>query len=173
MMKVTALVLLSLLLATIIGCSSQSGSVAELRRFPMDSLEGLISRSNIELDTQNSTDGNGSVRIAADEPSVIRLFEVEGLDIDETMLIYQAHLRTEDVDGQVYLEMWCDFPGMGEFFSRGLRSPLSGSNNWTTAATPFLLKKGQRPQRVRLNLVIDGTGTAWIDDVRLLTSSLS
>jgi hypothetical protein len=77
------------------------------------------------------------------------------------------------VEGRVFLEMWCHFLGKGEFFSRGLQSPLTGTTNWITEETSFLLRKGENPDTVRLNLVIDGKGTAWIDDIRLLKSPLN
>jgi hypothetical protein len=35
-------------------------------------------------------------------------------------------------------------------------------------ATPFFLEAGQKPDLIRLNLVVNGTGTVWIDDIRLL-----
>jgi hypothetical protein len=34
------------------------------------------------------------------------------------------------------------------------------------------LKKGQNPDNVKLNLVIDGKGIAWIDDIWLLKAPL-
>ncbi len=168
------IICLSIIAALLIaGCGSNSAPVLEVRHFPVDDLAGILTTENVEFDQVKSTDGHGSLRIFADKPAVFRLFEVEGLNIDNVMLIYQAHLRTEDVKGQVYLEMWCQFADQGEYFSRGLQSPLTGSVDWTTASIPFLLKKGQRPERVKLNLVIDGVGTVWIDDIRLLASSLS
>jgi hypothetical protein len=39
--------------------------VVELKRFPIDSLEGIITRSGVQLDKQISSDGNGSLRITA------------------------------------------------------------------------------------------------------------
>lgn len=172
-MKKTLSILTALLAIGLLGCSQSAEQATELRRFPVDNRDGLVDGSSVELDETISADGNGSFRVDASSPSVIPLYEVEGLAIDDAMLIYQARLRTENVQGQVYLEMWCRFPGMGEFFSRGLQAPLTGSNDWTLTATPFVLRKGQMPDRVRLNLVIDGTGTAWIDDVRLLTNTLT
>ncbi|MCZ6549959.1 MAG: hypothetical protein V3R69_01565 [candidate division NC10 bacterium] len=102
----------------------------------------------------------------------MRLFEVGDLTVENARLIYQAKVRTAGVDGQVYLEMWCHFPGKGEFFSRGLETPLTGTTEWTTEETSFFLKKGQKPDYIKLNLVINGTGTAWIDDIRLLKGPL-
>ncbi len=146
--------------------------VTELRRFALDNTEGLITQSGVRIDEQISSDGNGSLRIEAMEPTTVRLFETGDIDIENTRLIYQAKVRTENVDGIVYLEMWCHFPGKGEYFSKGLTNPLSGTNDWTTQETPFLLKKGENPDNVKLNLVIDGKGEVWIDDIRLLKAPL-
>jgi hypothetical protein len=135
--------------------------------FPVDNLEGITTKSGVEIDKAVSSDGKGSLKITATEPTVVRLFEVGDIDVENARLIYRAKVRTENVDGKVYLEMWCNFPGKGEFFSRGLQTPLTGTTDWTSEETPFFLQKGENPDNVKLNLVIDGKGTAWIDDVRL------
>ena len=166
------LAVLSILL--IAGCTQkQSASVVELKRFPVDSMEGVITQTGVEADNRIMSEGKGSLRITADGPTTVRLFEVHGLDVENARLTYQAKLRTEGVEGQVYLEMWCNFPGKGEFFSRSLQSPLTGSTGWTTEETPFFLQKGEKPDYVKLNLVINGKGTAWIDDIRLLKGPLN
>ncbi len=69
--------------------------------------------------------------------------------------------------------MGCHFEGKGEFFSRGLDSPLSGTNNWVNVEIPFLLKAGENPDNVKLNIVGEGTGTVWVDDIRLVKRPLS
>jgi hypothetical protein len=135
-------------------------------------MDGIITRSGVRIDRDNSSDGNGSLRITSVKPTVIRLFEIGDVDIENARLVYQARLRTAHVEGQVYLEMWCHFPGKGEFFSRGLQAPLTGTTEWTTKETPFFLKKGENPDNVKLNLVVNGKGTAWIDDIRLLKGPL-
>lgn len=167
----TALLLLGSGVVLTTGCSAPPVS-RELAHFPLDGMDQVIAGSGVQIDPAVSADGHGSLQIVASEPAVVRLFEVGDLDLDLARLSYQAKVRTEAVDGQVYLEMWCHFPGQGEFFSRALHSPLSGSNEWTTQSTDFMLRKGQRPDLVRLNLVVDGRGTAWIDDVRLFGTSM-
>ena len=156
----------------VLGCSQPSTPVTELKRFPLDNLEGVITQSGVQLDKDVSSDGQGSLRATATEATVVRLFELGDIDIENARLIYQAKIRTKDVEGQVYLEMLCSFPGKGEFFSRGLASPLSGTTDWTTQQTPFFLQKGENPDSVKLNLVINGKGTAWIDDIRLMQGPL-
>ncbi len=132
----------------------------------------MITRSSVDVDKQVTSDGDGSLRIIAKQPTTVRLYETGDVDIENARLIYQAKLRTKDVSGKVYLEMWCNFPGKGEFFSRALHAPISGSNDWSTQETLFFLKEGENPDNVKLNLVIDGKGTAWIDDIRLIKGPL-
>jgi hypothetical protein len=146
--------------------------VTELKHYSLDNTEGVLTQSGVTIDRQISSDGNGSLRIEATEPTTIRLFETGDIDIEDARLIYQARLRTEDVEGQVYLEMWCHFAGIGNAFSRGLARPLTGTTEWTTEEIPFFLQKGENPDNVKLNLVIKGKGTAWIDDIRLLKGPL-
>jgi hypothetical protein len=171
-MKKLVPLMYAMMIFVLVGCSKPVQQVTELKRFPMDSLEGVITQSGVQIDKEVSSDGNGSLRITATEPTVVRLFELGDIDVENARLIYQARVRTQGVEGQVYLEMWCHFPGKGEFFSRGLQTPLTGTTNWTTEETPFFLKKGENPDNVKLNLVINGKGTAWIDDVRILKAPL-
>lgn len=166
---------LGLVLPFAVGCSSedaQSGPAPELLRYPVDDLEGVIAQSGAEFDPAVSADGNGSLRLTATQPTSFRLFETGDLDIEDALLLYRASIRTERVEGSAYLEMWVQVPGFGEAFSRDLQTPLSGSNEWSTEETPFFLQAGQNPENVRLNLVIDGRGTVWIDDIRLTRGPL-
>ena len=102
----------------------------------------------------------------------IRLFEVENPGVEQCVVTYRAKLKTENLTEQAYLEMWCRFPGKGEFFSRGLAHAVTGSNDWASYETPFFLKKGEKPDLIKLNLVVKGTGRVWVKDVELLKGSL-
>jgi len=160
----------------LVACSqtkiNATATATELKNFAVDNLEGVISTSDVLLDKEISSDGNGSLKITVTKPTVVLLYEVKDIDIENARLIYQARVRTENIEGQAYLEMWCHFPEKGDFFSRGLQSPLTGTTDWTTVETPFFLQKGENPDHVKLNLVINGKGTAWIDDIRLIKGPL-
>ena len=149
-----------------------SSKTTELKHFALDDMEGVITQLGVDIDKEISSDGNGSLRIEATKPTTIRLFETGDIDIENARLIYQARIRTENIQGQVYLEMWCHFAGAGDFFSRGLQNPLTGTTEWTMEETPFFLKAGENPDNVKLNIVINGNGTVWIDDIRLLKGPL-
>lgn len=178
---VSSLATLALAVPMTMACSNEradSGSTvdqdatAELIRYPLDDLQGVIAQSGAELDSAVSADGNGSLRLTATQPTTFRLFETGDLDVEDALLLYRARVRSDGVEGAAYLEMWVQVAGFGEAFSRDLQTPLSGSNEWSTEETPFFLQAGQNPENVKLNLVIDGRGTVWIDDIRLTRSPL-
>ena len=139
-----------------------------LEEYSCDSLEGVIHQAGVTVDTRRKIEGRGSLKFSIAEPEVVRLFEAGDIDIEEALLVYRARLRTEGIQGRVYLEMWCHFEGKGEFFSRSLDTTLSGTMKWTRLEIPFVLKSGENPDNVKLNLVCEGTGTVWVDDVQLI-----
>jgi Protein kinase domain len=99
-----------------------------------------------------------------------RLFELPNPGVENCTVIYRAKLKSEGLFGRAYLEMWCQVPGLGESFSRGLGNTISGSSDWATCQTPFFLKAGEKPDLIRLNLVVEGRGKVLIKDVELMAS---
>ena len=152
------------------GASIQS---QELARWPVDRIEEIITRQDVTVDNDITFDAGGSLKIQAKGPRTVKLFETGDIDVENARLIYHAVVRSENFTGRAYLEMWCVFPGLGEYFSRGLDDPISGATDWVPRETFFFLKKGENPSKVKLNLVIEGKGAVWIDDVRLLVGPLN
>ena len=111
-------------------------------------------------------------RIDSRDKRTVRLFEVPQPGIELCMVTYRAQLKTANVQVGTYLEMWCQFPGQGEFFSKGLHHAVKGTTGWASYETPFYLMKGQRPDLIKLNLVCEGAGTVWIRNVELLQTPL-
>ncbi|MGD9580658.1 MAG: hypothetical protein AB7V50_04745, partial [Vampirovibrionia bacterium] len=123
-----------------------------VKRFNLDSLQGLLLKKNVDIDKNISSDGNGSLRITATEPVKLTLFEVNDIDVSDANLIYKAKIRTQDLEGDIYLEMWCMVNGKGPFFSRSLVSPPMKKDDWQDEETPFILERGQTLTQFRLNI---------------------
>ncbi len=149
-------------------CGKPKSKEALLKAYPLDDLAGIIQQTGVQPDQKVKKEGTAALRIDVSEAAVIPLFETGDIDIENAVLVYQAKVRTREAQGNVYLEMWCHFEGKGEFFSRGLHSPLKGTTDWTFQETNFFLKEGENPDNVKLNIVSEGTGTVWVDDIRLL-----
>lgn len=164
--------ILGLIAALALACRDRAPSEQVLVQIPLDSPDEVITKSGVTIDPSVTTDGHGSIKVTATEPTTFRVAEIEAPSVESARLIYRARLRSESLRGKAYLEMWCVFPAQGEFFSRALQSPLSGTNEWTSQETPFLLQGGQVPSRVKLNLVVEGAGTVWLDQVVLAKAPL-
>jgi hypothetical protein len=157
-----------LIVMALLGCSNSLDKTVELKQFPIDSLDGIITQSGAELDKDDSSDGNGSLRIKTKNPATVRLFEISGIEVENDRLIYQARVRSKGLVGRAYLEMRCHFPDDEEFSSVNPQGALTGTTKWATMQTLFDLKKAGRPDVIKLNLVIEGKGTVWIDDIHLM-----
>ena len=149
-----------------LSCSIQTKR-AELKHFPIDNLNGLVAQSGIQFDKAVSSDGKGSIKIEAAGPVAVPLFIIDDVRIDDTQLIYEAKVKSESLNGQAYLEMWCIFKDKSEYYSRGFDSAIAGTTDWQTIKTVFLLRKNEMPDQIKLNVVVNGVGTVWIDDIHL------
>jgi hypothetical protein len=149
-------------LVSLLGVASCKGRAPETVIYtnPLDSLDQSLTKSGVTAE-------QGALRIDATGPVTIALAEVRPEAAEHANLFYRARLRSQDLNGQAFLEMWCVVTGMGEFFSRGLDGPLTGTSDWVTQQTPFFLDSGQRAELVKLNLVVTGPGKVWIDDLSL------
>ena len=154
------------LLPLIVSCNMQTES-NELKYFPVDNLNDIITQSLVQIDKSVSSDGNGSIKIVAAGPVVVQLYNIDDIQVEDTQLIYEAKIKSDGLNGQAYLEMWCVFKDKGEFFSRGFDTAIAGTTDWKTVSVPFFLKKNEMPDQIKLNVVVNGVGTVWIDDIRL------
>lgn len=135
----------------------------ELRKLSLD--DAFVIGTTIQTDTQVKAEGKASIKVTTQWPTTICLGEVVRMDIENAKLVYKAQVKS-DLDGTAFLEMWAHVGG-GQYFSRGMNDVVSRKSGWKMIQTPFLFQKGQKPEKVTLNLVINGKGTVWIDDITL------
>ncbi|MBI5589285.1 MAG: hypothetical protein HY881_02260 [Deltaproteobacteria bacterium] len=145
-----------------------SAHAQELKKLSLDDASSI--GLTIQNDAGIKTEGKASIRITTIWPTTICLGEVTGLDIEDARLVFKAKVKTE-LEGEAFLEMWVQVGG-GQYFSKGLNDPAKGKSDWKTIQTPFMFQKGQKPDKATLNIVINGKGTVWIDDIILSKEAL-
>ena len=140
-----------------------SADAQELKKLSLDdaSLIGLT----IQTDAAVKAEGKASVKISTIWPATVCLGEVSGLNVEDAKLLYKAKVKTE-LEGEAFLEMWVQV-GAGQYFSKGMNDSVKAKSEWKTIQTPFMLQKGQKLEKATLNVVINGKGTVWIDDIVL------
>src|SRR2546425_9350787 len=150
-------------LKSMFGAPKPSGPIETFRSFR--NTQPTLSRDRI------SVSGEGWF-VDSKEQQTIRLFEIQGPQVEQCLLTYRAKMKTDSLAGGAFLEMWCRLPGRGEFFSKGLQQKASGTTDWASYEIPFSLKKGERPDLIKLNLVVGGKGKVWLKDVQLLETPM-
>ena len=153
----------TLLLVVSAGCAPAE---VPLKSYPVVSGKDLVAGSAATFDKSVSSDGNGSLKLQADQPMTFTLYETGDLDVEDNRVMYRAKLRCEGLQGQAYLEMWCVLGGQ-EAFSRTPNAPVTGDQDWTAVSAPFFLQAGENPDNLRLNVVVEGQGTVWIDEIEV------
>ncbi|MDX9856825.1 MAG: hypothetical protein RBT76_03455 [candidate division Zixibacteria bacterium] len=177
-MRPFVLLATAVVFAVLSGCGGAADDRTELTAIGLESLDGIYiiddtdSSENIVSLVPAGTDIGPSLRLDSRRPLRLRIGAVGDIDVENAQLVYEASLRSEALQGQAYLEMWCWFSDRGEYFSRGLDNPVSGTSDWAAHSTPFYLKAGENPDSVFLNVVVDGVGTVWVAGPRLLRMPL-
>ena len=143
--------------------ASMTSVAGELTRLSLDDASSISLQ--IATDSEVKSEGAGSLRITTQWPTTINLGEVSELNVEGATLVYSAKVKAS-LEGAAFLEMWVEVAGR-QYFSRGLNDAVQGSSDWRSIQTPFVFEPGQRPTKVTLNLVINGKGTVWIDDIVL------
>ena len=164
-LKITSIAILSINLSS---CTNSK----ELKHYPVNDMNGVIGSNEAIIDLENSFDGQGALFIKSSEPKTVKLYETADIDIEKAVVTYQAQLKAKGLQGRAYLEIYCQFNDKGEFFSRSLKNTISGNSDWVEIQTKFFLKQGQNPDNIKLNLVIEGAGKVWIDDIHLTAQPL-
>lgn len=167
-----SLVALTLFAFIILGHESIAQGEKEFS-FPISSTQEIITTSGIEIDTEITADGNGSLLVNTIEPKTIELIELDEENLKNKRLTYKAQMRSEDLvasgdmRGIAYIELVARFPDGETLISRGPRVPIKGTTDWRPVDTVLYVDKGHTPESVKMNLIVEGKGKVWIDAVKL------
>jgi hypothetical protein len=89
-----------------------------------------------------------------------------------------GEIKYEGVEGVGYLEMWNHFPAGKSYFTKTMASSgplqnIQGSSGWRQFSLPFYVRDesgwlDDRPERLELNVTLQGKGTVFIGPVTLV-----
>ena len=124
------------------------------------------------IDSTVSYDGNGSLRIEFDKPSLVTLYKPwgDGENVGFRQLVYQARVKTEHASGPVFLVMQAGVnadPDDG-LPVVGIDHAISGSTDWTQLEVAAGNPANAKHFGSKLQIESRGTGLVWIDGVKLL-----
>lgn len=150
-----------------------SGSIDANKNMPSGQEINVTVPIRTTLDTGVSADGKGALKIASYTPGkkVVPMYVVKSVNTGERRrLAYRALVSTGDIRGQAYLQLAVklageETPAISENRVQAIRSATSPQ--WVQLETAYFIPPGKTVEEARLNFVLDGLGTAWIDDLKL------
>ncbi|MGC8722647.1 MAG: hypothetical protein ACP5VF_02065 [Acidobacteriota bacterium] len=166
--RTIALVGLAALMVAVLACSKGPQPPKDIQYFPCDNMDGVQTPGLVTFDPSVSADGKGSLKITADQPTTVALFDVPFPGAEGSSLIYKAKVKTKDFGGDAYLQMVVHFANGGSLSTMDYQKAIGGTTGWVDMETSTVIQAGQKPDVVKLNLVANGQGTVWIDDVHLV-----
>ena len=110
------------------------------------------------------------LEVKSNDAATQNLFDVELAQVEQCMIAYRFLIQSDDLRSSVYPELWCHIPEKGKFFSKGVDSKISGTNDWTQVEIPFCLERGQVADLLNLNLVFEGEGTVRLKDIEVTST---
>lgn len=168
-LKLSSVLVGILILGSVISIADE-----KIIEFPITGVESIEPSGSAQMDTADEN----ALLITTEGETKVELFDIDGSGLGDKKLTYSARMRSEDLTatdetkGIAYLELTVLFPDGEELVVRGPRVPISGTTEWKSADTVLYVDKGGDPQSVNLDLVVDGAGKVWVQDVRLSTRPL-
>ena len=149
------------------GSRAEIADAIEVAHFPLS--DGAIpAGADAAFDPGESQDGGGSLRVQTSRGGRLRLYRLEDLGVVQGEVVFTGFLRSRGLSGRAVLELWCRPAEGDEAFVRGYGSAVTGDSEWTPQevrfSNPALCRN---PVSIELNVLIEGAGTVWIDDLRL------
>ena len=153
--------------ATEAGSPASTTKAVEIAHFPI-SVGAVPAGADAVFDPGVSQDGGGSLRVDTQQGGRLRLYALDGIGDVQGRLVYTGFRKSRDLRGAAFFEMWCR-PASGDpAFVRGVNRRVEGTSDWKPTEIGFSRPDlCSNPVSVELNVVVDGSGTVWIDDLRL------
>ncbi|HSI63669.1 MAG TPA: hypothetical protein VLE43_11140 [Candidatus Saccharimonadia bacterium] len=141
-----------------------SAQTTVLGSFPCDDLKQV--KTKITHDVTASADGNGSIKVEAVQNALVTIADQSGLSVKEGHTLWcTIKVKCAGVKQRAYLEMWCEVAEGRRAFSKGLDQPLQGDSDWKEIRLPMMVNGDFTVSRALVNVVIEGPGTVWVDQV--------
>lgn len=106
-----------------------------------------------------------------------RIASIESPGVTNPTYAIMGEVRYAGVSGNAYLRMDNYFPDGGPYFYKGLDSrgvgKITGDSDWRSFSLPFFcmgqdgVDSGNRPTKIELSLLMPGSGTVYLRNVRL------
>jgi hypothetical protein len=120
----------------------------------------------VSTDKSITADGNGSIKVEAALNAMVTVADQKNLSVPKDNTLWcTIKVKCAGVKQRAYLELWCEVAEGRRAFSKGLDQPLQGDSDWREIRLPMMVNGDFTVSRALVNVVIEGPGTVWVDQV--------
>lgn len=169
-----ALMLTLVVLALAFGCKKKADPPKQIDSFNCDTPDRLISGDFAAVDGEGAAEGKGCLIMVADQPKTVALFEVKNPGDGGAKFIVQFKMKVQGFLGDAYGQMNVSFDSGGkqEINNRECCA-LGADSDWIPMTLAWEVKdKSKKVSAISLYAVLNGSGTAWVDDVKVIRAPL-
>lgn len=141
----------------------------------MLSVAGALAAEPVPVPLEGATDGIWKVEYTEAARKTFPVAEITTPELGQEQYAVVGEVRHQGVQGKGLLEMWNHF-GDRSFFSRtvedqGPMKALTGDSDWRSFALPFHKGEQPDPDKLVINVVLEGQGTVELRNLRLVAGS--
>jgi len=152
------------------GCGEPSGPVL-IASYPLDNRDGLLAdQESVDIDTEVSTDGGGSIHVYTENRMLVNLYELPTESIAGNAVVARCQMKSMSLAGWTTFELWV-FPEDGPVRSiLKTCEDIGRTRDWQEVEVIFPLRDNETfPKKLRLALNLGGRGHLWIDDLQVFS----
>ncbi len=144
------------------------GRPAAPRVLATESFQGPVQTpTRITVDGAITHDGHGSIKIEAVQGATITVAAEDRVQPPSGGTVWcRAQLRCENLKGTASLVMHLETAGGAQLYTRS-PAPISGTTDWREVLIPMRMNPDAAVKRLAVNLVIQGEGTVWVDEIQI------
>ncbi len=153
------------------GCSKKVEPPKDIQTFNCDTLDGLLTEGVATVDAQNPAEGTGSLRFAVAQPVTLPIFEIK-LPGDGAKFTLAYKMKVKDFSGDAYGQMDVNYSSGGKQSLNNYQTAMGATTDWQQRELTYTVQRGQKVGSIVLSLILNGSGTVWLDDVHLIRAPL-
>lgn len=161
----------ALALAATVACDKKAEPPKQIDFISCDDTERILSSDLVTVDKASAAEGAGCLKMVVDQPTTLSLaeFKFPGEGAKYTV---QFKMRVKDFLGDAYGQMNVNYASGGKQEIKNYQNAIGATSDWVPMELSWVVQKGQKVDSLTLYAILGGSGTVWVDEIRLIRAPL-
>lgn len=162
----------ALALAATLACDKKAEPPKQIDFFSCDDTERIVSSDLVTIDAGSASEGAGCLKMVVEQPTTVPLVEVK-FPGEGAKYTIQFKMRVKDFLGDAYGQMNVNYASGGKQEVKNYQNAIGATSDWIPMELSWVVQKGQKVDSLTLYAVLGGSGTVWVDEIRVIRAPLA